>query len=66
MAEALRMPDVEPSACTALGATPVGSTPDETRVFLRQETERWRKVIRKRASSCSEPALASWDARSLA
>ena len=34
-----------PSACTGSAPPPVGSTPDETRVFLRQETERWRKVI---------------------
>ena len=35
-----------PSACTGSAPRAVGSTPDETTVFLRQETERWRKVIR--------------------
>ena len=45
MAEALHMPDVA-KRLRRLGATPVGSTPEETRVFVRQETERWRKVIR--------------------
>jgi tripartite-type tricarboxylate transporter receptor subunit TctC len=42
--EALRLPDVL-GRLHKLGATPVGSSPDETAVFLRQETERWRKVI---------------------
>jgi tripartite-type tricarboxylate transporter receptor subunit TctC len=42
--EALRMPDVT-KRLEGLGATPVGSSPDETAAFLRQETERWRKVI---------------------
>jgi tripartite-type tricarboxylate transporter receptor subunit TctC len=42
--EALRMPDVV-NRLHGLGATPVGSSPDETAVFVRQETERWRKVI---------------------
>ena len=45
MAEALRMPDAA-KRLHGLGATAVGSTPDETRLFLRQETERWHKVIR--------------------
>ena len=42
--EALRMPDIA-NRLRGLGATPVGSSPDETAAFLRQETERWRKVI---------------------
>jgi tripartite-type tricarboxylate transporter receptor subunit TctC len=42
--EALRMPDVE-KRLRGLGATPGGGPPDETAVFVRQETERWRKVI---------------------
>jgi tripartite-type tricarboxylate transporter receptor subunit TctC len=42
--EALRMPDVT-KRLQGLGATPAGSSPDETAAFLRQETERWRKVI---------------------
>ena len=42
--EALRMPDVA-KRLHGLGATPVGSSPDETAAFVRQETERWRKVI---------------------
>jgi tripartite-type tricarboxylate transporter receptor subunit TctC len=44
MAEALRMPDVS-RRLRELGATPTGSSPDETAVVFRQETERWRKVI---------------------
>jgi tripartite-type tricarboxylate transporter receptor subunit TctC len=43
-AEALRMPDVEARLRT-LGAAPGGSTPAATASFLRQETERWSKVI---------------------
>jgi tripartite-type tricarboxylate transporter receptor subunit TctC len=42
--EALRMPDVS-NRLHGLGATPGGSAPDETAAFLREETERWRKVI---------------------
>ena len=42
--EALRMPDVS-KRLQGLGATPGGSSPEETAAFLRQETERWRKVI---------------------
>jgi tripartite-type tricarboxylate transporter receptor subunit TctC len=44
IAETLRMPDVS-KRLQGLGATPGGSSPDETAAFLRQETERWRKVI---------------------
>ena len=43
-AEALRMPDVE-ARLRSLGAAPGGSTPAATVAFLRQETERWSKVI---------------------
>jgi tripartite-type tricarboxylate transporter receptor subunit TctC len=43
-AEALRMPDVE-ARLRSLGAAPGGSTPAATAAFLRQETERWSKVI---------------------
>jgi len=42
--ETLRMPDIA-HRLHGLGATPGGSSPDETAAFLRQETERWRKVI---------------------
>ena len=42
--ETLRMPDIV-NRLRALGAHPVGSSPDETAAFLRQETERWRNVI---------------------
>ena len=28
-----------------LGATPGGEGPDQTAAFLREETDRWRKVI---------------------
>ena len=44
IAEALRLPDVT-KRLHGLGATPVGSTPEETTAFVRQETVRWRKVI---------------------
>src|SRR5262249_24123688 len=44
MAEALRMPDVVDRLQT-LGATPVGGSPEDTAAFVRQETDRWRKVI---------------------
>jgi len=43
-AEALRMPDVE-ARLRGFGATPGGLTPAATAAFLRQETERWSKVI---------------------
>jgi tripartite-type tricarboxylate transporter receptor subunit TctC len=43
-AEALRMRDVE-ARLRSLGAVPGGSTPAATAAFLRQETERWSKVI---------------------
>jgi tripartite-type tricarboxylate transporter receptor subunit TctC len=42
--EALRMPDVS-KRLQGLGATPGGEPPDQAAVFLREETERWRKVI---------------------
>jgi len=44
MAEALRLPDVT-KRLHGLGATAVGGPPDETAAFVRQETERWAKVI---------------------
>jgi tripartite-type tricarboxylate transporter receptor subunit TctC len=44
VAEALRMPDVE-ARMRGIGAVPGGSTPAATTAFLRQETERWSKVI---------------------
>jgi tripartite-type tricarboxylate transporter receptor subunit TctC len=44
IAEALRTPDVE-KRLQGLGATPGGEPPDQTAAFLREETERWRKVI---------------------
>jgi tripartite-type tricarboxylate transporter receptor subunit TctC len=43
-AETLRMPDIE-ARLRSLGAAPGGSTPSATGAFLRQETERWSKVI---------------------
>ncbi len=42
--EVLRMPDVM-GRLQGLGATPVGNSSDEAALFVRQETERWRKVI---------------------
>jgi len=44
IAETLRMPDVE-RHLRGLGAAPGGPTPAATAAFLRQETERWRKVV---------------------
>src|SRR5262245_42669717 len=44
VAEALRAPDVT-KRLEGLGATPGGEPPDQTAAFLREETERWRKVI---------------------
>ncbi len=43
-AEALRMPDVV-ARMHGIGAAPGGSTPAATAAFLRQEAERWSKVI---------------------
>ncbi len=43
-AETLHMPDVE-QRLRGLGAAPGGSRPDATAVFIKRETERWRKVI---------------------
>jgi len=44
IAETLRMPDVE-RRLRGLGAAPGGTTPAATAAFLRQETQRWSKVI---------------------
>jgi tripartite-type tricarboxylate transporter receptor subunit TctC len=44
VAAALRKPDVE-ARMRGIGAVPGGSTPAATMAFLRQETERWSKVI---------------------
>ena len=44
IAEALRMPEVA-KRLQGLGATPGGEAPEQTTTFLREETERWRKVI---------------------
>jgi tripartite-type tricarboxylate transporter receptor subunit TctC len=42
--EILRLPDVV-KRLDELHATPVGGSPAQTAAFLKQETERWRKVI---------------------
>jgi tripartite-type tricarboxylate transporter receptor subunit TctC len=42
--DALRLPDVS-KRLAGLGATPGGEGPEQTAAFLREETERWRKVI---------------------
>lgn len=42
--ETLRLPDVA-IRLNDLAATPVGSTPAETAAFMREESQRWRKVI---------------------
>ena len=45
VAEVLRMPDVA-RRFAEVGAEPVGNTPEEMAVWMREETERWRTVIR--------------------
>jgi tripartite-type tricarboxylate transporter receptor subunit TctC len=44
IAEALRAPDLAPRFAE-LSAEPVGDTPQATAIFLRAETERWKRVI---------------------
>jgi tripartite-type tricarboxylate transporter receptor subunit TctC len=44
IAETLRLPDVARKLAD-YAATPVGSAPEETAAFFRQESERWRAVI---------------------
>ncbi|HZF18901.1 MAG TPA: tripartite tricarboxylate transporter substrate binding protein [Burkholderiales bacterium] len=44
ISEALRLPDVV-KKLQDLSAVPVGGTPAETTLFMKEETERWRKVI---------------------
>ncbi len=44
ISETLRLPDVA-ARLDDLAATPVGGTPAETAAFMREETQRWRKVI---------------------
>lgn len=44
--EAIRSPDVA-ERFRAGGMTPVGTTPEETAIFLHQEADRWREVIAK-------------------
>jgi tripartite-type tricarboxylate transporter receptor subunit TctC len=44
IAETLKMPEVA-QRMRALGATPGGASPAEFAAFMKQETERWRKVI---------------------
>jgi tripartite-type tricarboxylate transporter receptor subunit TctC len=45
IAEALKQPDVA-KRLVELSAEPIGSTPAETAAFMKQETERYRNVIR--------------------
>jgi tripartite-type tricarboxylate transporter receptor subunit TctC len=45
IAEVLKLPDVA-KGIADLSADPVGSTPAEMAVFLKQESERWGGVIR--------------------
>jgi tripartite-type tricarboxylate transporter receptor subunit TctC len=47
IAETVKSPDVA-KRFRDLAITPTGMTPDEMTVFLRQETERWRRVITDR------------------
>ena len=46
--EVLLLPDIA-DAMRRVGALPVGSTPAESREFIRRETERWAEVIRAAA-----------------
>src|SRR5581483_10287280 len=45
IAEALHMPDVE-KRLHEIGAAPVGNSPAQMAAFLREETTRWRNVIK--------------------
>jgi tripartite-type tricarboxylate transporter receptor subunit TctC len=45
MAEILKMPDVQKRLIDA-GDEPAAMTPDEVQTFLREERQRWAKVIR--------------------
>ena len=44
IAEVLRLPDVK-ARLSDISATPVGSSPEEARAFIRSEAARWREVI---------------------
>jgi tripartite-type tricarboxylate transporter receptor subunit TctC len=44
IAAVLRQPDVA-ARLRDMSAQPVGSTPDETREFIRREADRWREII---------------------
>jgi tripartite-type tricarboxylate transporter receptor subunit TctC len=44
ISEVLRLPDVT-ARLSDISATPVGSSPDEARAFIRREAVRWREVI---------------------
>jgi tripartite-type tricarboxylate transporter receptor subunit TctC len=47
VAKALRLPEVR-ERLAALGAEPVGSTPEEFGAFLRAEMTRWGRIIREK------------------
>ena len=42
----LRMPDIKASL-TSVGAEPIGNTPSEFAMLLKEETERWGRVVRE-------------------
>ncbi len=44
IAEAIKLPDVA-KRLAELSAEPVGSTPAQMAAFMKQDAERWRKVI---------------------
>ena len=44
VAEVLRLPEVK-ARLNDISATPVGSSPEEARAFIRSEAARWREVI---------------------
>jgi tripartite-type tricarboxylate transporter receptor subunit TctC len=53
IAAILQMPDVK-QRLVATGADPVGSTPEQFRVFLKAETSKWAKVIKDAGLALSQ------------
>ena len=53
IAAILQLPDVK-QRLVASGADPVGSTPEQFRVFLHAETAKWAKVIKDAGLALSQ------------